>query len=112
MSIGAAWSARLWWTLLVLLPGGSASVEAVSKRLGASVRALQRRLKDEGSTFQDVLNRTREELARHYLRSSRMTAAEISFLLGFEDPNSFFRAFHKWTGSTPEQARIALTASA
>ncbi len=103
---------RVRSALLELLPGGSASVEAVSKRLGASVRALQRRLKDEGSTFQDVLNRTREELARHYLRSSRMTAAEISFLLGFEDPNSFFRAFHKWTGSTPEQARIALTASA
>ena len=103
---------RVRAALLELLPGGSASVEAVSKRLGASVRALQRRLKDEGSSFQDVLNRTRVELARHYLKSSPMTAAEISFLLGFEDPNSFFRAFHKWTGSTPEQARMALTASA
>jgi AraC-like DNA-binding protein len=103
---------RVRAALLELLPGGPASMEAVSKRLGASTRALQRRLKNEGSNFQDVLNRTREELARHYLKSSRMTSAEISFLLGFEDPNSFFRAFHQWTGSTPEQARIALTADA
>ena len=60
--------------------------------------------------FQSVLNNTREELARHYLKNSAMTGAEISFLLGFEDPNSFFRAFHNWTGETPEQARIALQA--
>jgi len=39
-----------------------------------------------------------------------MSGARISFLLGFEDPNSFFRALHRWTGSTPEQARRALTA--
>ena len=103
---------RVRAALLELLPGGAASMEAVSKRLGASARTLQRRLKDEGSNFQDVLNRTREELARHYLKSSRMTAVEISFLLGFDDPNSFFRAFHQWTGSTPEQARIALAAGA
>ncbi|MGC4087936.1 MAG: AraC family transcriptional regulator ligand-binding domain-containing protein [Polyangiaceae bacterium] len=103
---------RVRAALLELRPGGTTSMEAVSKKLGASARTLQRRLKDEGSTFQDVLNQTREELARHYLKNSRLTAAEISFLLGFDDPNSFFRAFHKWTGSTPEQARIALTAGA
>lgn len=103
---------RVRGALLELLPGGTASMEAVGKKLGASARTLQRRLKDGGSSFQNVLNQTREELARHYLKNSRMSAAEISFLLGFDDPNSFFRAFHKWTGSTPEQARIALTAGA
>ena len=41
-----------------------------------------------------------------------MSGAEISFLLRFEDPNSFFRVFHRWTGSKPEQARLALTAGA
>lgn len=60
--------------------------------------------------FQHVLDSTREELARHYLTSSRLSGAEISFLLGFEDPNSFFRAFHAWTGQTPQQVR-AFTAS-
>jgi AraC-like DNA-binding protein len=101
---------RVRGALLELLPGGAASMEAVSKKLGASGRTLQRRLHEDGISFQDVLNQTREELARHYLKNSRMSGAEISFLLGFEDPNSFFRAFHRWTGSTPEQARLALTA--
>jgi transcriptional regulator GlxA family with amidase domain len=58
-----------------------------------------------------VQEATREELAKHYLKSSDLTGAEISFLLGFEDPNSFFRSFHTWTGETPEHARGALQES-
>jgi len=54
------------------------------------------------------LNGTREELARHYPGTSNLPGAEIWFLLGFEDPNSVFRAFHGWTGETPEQARAAM----
>lgn len=100
--------ARVRGALVELLPTGEASVEAVSARLGTSKRTLQRRLQQERASFQQVLDAIRAELARHYLRSS-MTAAEISFLLGYEDPNSFFRAFHAWTGQTPEQARLALT---
>ena len=103
---------RVRAALLELLPGGSVSMDAVGKKLGASARTLQRRLQVEGVSFQDVLNRTREDLARHYLKNSGMTGAEISFLLGFEDPNSFFRAFHQWTGRTPEQVRAALTVRA
>jgi AraC-like DNA-binding protein len=101
-------SDRVRSALLELLPSGAASMEAVSKKLGASTRTLQRRLKEEEKSFQVVLNTTRENLARHYLKTSRMSGAEISFLLGFEDPNSFFRAFHSWTGETPEQARNAM----
>jgi len=54
------------------------------------------------------VNRTREELARHYLRRKSLSCTEISYLLGYEDPNSFFRAFHGWTGQTPEGARLEL----
>lgn len=54
------------------------------------------------------MNRTREELARHYLRRKSLSCTEISYLLGYEDPNSFFRAFHGWTGQTPEGARLEL----
>ena len=97
--------------LLELLPSGSASIEAVSKRLGTSTRTLQRRLSREQSNFQAVLNKTREDLARYYLKTSDMSGAEISFLLGFEDPNSFFRAFHAWTGETPEKVRGGLQAA-
>jgi len=87
---------------------GTPSVAAVSQRLGTSKRTLQRRLGREARSFQEVLNDTREDLARHYLRNTRLTGAEISFLLGFEDPNSFFRAFHTWTGETPAEVRGAL----
>jgi AraC-like DNA-binding protein len=101
----ATMSERVHSALLELLPSGRTSVDAVCKKLGMSSRTLQRRLSEEGETFQSILNRTREALARHYLKRSELTATEISFLLGYDDPSSFFRAFAAWTGTTPEQAR-------
>ena len=98
---------RVQAALLELIPGGGASMDSVSSRLGTSSRTLQRRLKSEGRSFQELLNNTREKLARHYLTQSSFSGAEISFLLGFDDPNSFFRAFHDWTGKTPNQVRAA-----
>ncbi|MEM7443942.1 MAG: helix-turn-helix transcriptional regulator, partial [Pseudomonadota bacterium] len=79
----------------------------VAGRLAISARTLQRRLSEEGTSFQQELNGIREELARHYLTNSHYSSAEISFLLGYDDPNSFIRAFHAWTGQTPERARPA-----
>ena len=102
-------SQRVRAALLELLPAGSASIQAVSKKLALSTRTLQRRLQEEGVNYQHVLSKTREDLAIHYLKHSGMSGAEIAFLLGFEDPNSFFRAFHRWTGETPERMRAALT---
>lgn len=98
---------RVHAALLEMLPAGEASVEAVAKRLMVSSRTLQRRLRDAGTSYQVVLNETREALARHYLANSSLPAAEISFLLGYDDPNSFYRAFHGWTGETPERVRTA-----
>ena len=106
----ATFTERVRGALLELLPGGSSSLGAVSKKLAVSTRTLQRRLRAEGGSFQQVLDTTREELARHYLSSSELTGAEISFLIGFEDPGSFFRAFQSWTGQTPESARASLRA--
>ena len=102
---------RVRSTLLELLPSGRASLDTVAQALGLSPRTLRRRLKDEGTNFQGVLDTTRESLAKYYLKSTSMSGAEISFLLGFEDPNSFFRAFNVWTGTTPERARRALLES-
>ncbi|HEY9105699.1 MAG TPA: helix-turn-helix domain-containing protein, partial [Roseateles sp.] len=92
--------------LLEALPAGEAGVDAVASRLALSRRTLQRRLGEEGLSFQALVARTREDLACHYLAQTRLPHAEISFLLGFEDPNSFFRAFQGWTGSTPERWRL------
>lgn len=99
-------SDRVRGALLELLPSGGASLPQVSKKLAVSPRTLQRRLKAEDQSFQGVLDATREELARHYLEASKMSGAEISFLLGYEEPSSFYRAFHAWTGTTPEKARV------
>jgi AraC-like DNA-binding protein len=55
----------------------------------------------------DVLKSARMRLAQHYLKNTTLSAAEVSFLLGFEDPNSFFRAFRRWTDATPEAWREA-----
>ena len=101
----ATMAERVHAVLLELLPGGSPSIDAVSRKLFISPRTLQRKLRQEGMSFQDLLHKTREKLATYYLRTSSLSGAEISFLLGFEEPNSFFRAFHVWTGKTPEQAR-------
>ena len=82
-------------------------MDAVCRKLGVSTRTLQRRLRDEGSSFQKTLDEVRQSLAQHYLQQSAMTGAEISFLLGFEDPSSFVRAFQGWTGVTPQSVRAA-----
>lgn len=96
---------RVRSALLELLPGGQSGIEAVAARLSMSKRTLQRRLAEEGANYRALVNATREALARHYLTQTGLSAGEIGFLLGFEDPNSFFRAFHDWTGTTPEAAR-------
>ncbi len=59
-----------------------------------------------------MVDRTRESLARHYLRRTQLTSSEIAYLLGFEEPNSFFRAVQRWTGTTPERLRRRLVAEA
>lgn len=99
--------ARVRSALLEALPAGELSMQAVCRKLGVSTRTMQRRLKEEGSSFQQTLDALRNSLAHHYLQNSAMSGAEISFLLGFEDPNSFVRAFQGWTGTTPQAVRLA-----
>ncbi|MCP3940552.1 MAG: AraC family transcriptional regulator [Desulfobacteraceae bacterium] len=91
--------------LLKLLPTRQMSIDNVANMLGVSKRDLQRCLSKESTTFQKVLNQVREGLARHYLINLNMSNAEISFLIGFDDPNSFGRAFQHWTGKTPQEIR-------
>lgn len=89
--------------LLESLPAGEVSMSTVSRKLAVSTRTLQRRLHEEGTTFQQTLDALRSSLAHHYLRHTHMSGAEISFLLGFEDSNSFARAFQAWTGKNPAE---------
>lgn len=91
--------------LLEALPSGQHSVDDVCKRLYVSRRTLQRKLKDEGRTFQEVLDETRTDLSHHYLKKPELSVDEIAYLLGFRDPGSFYRAFLGWTGLTPAAVR-------
>ncbi len=93
--------------LIEILASGEYSMADVASRLAVSTRTLQRRLKEEGTTFQAELDGLREELARTYLSRSDYTSGQIAFLLGYEDPNSFYRAFRSWTGETPEVVRAS-----
>lgn len=96
---------RVRSALLEALPAGDVSMQSVGKRLGVGTRTLQRRLQQEGSSFQLTLDAVRSSLAEHYLRKTMMSSAEIALLLGFEDANSFVRAFRGWTGTTPQAVR-------
>lgn len=89
-----------------LLPSGRATVEDVARELAMSKRTLQRRLADEGTNWLEVLSEAREVLAKHYLTTTEYGTAEVSFLLGYEDPNSFFRAFKRWENTSPEIWRL------
>lgn len=105
LALDASTTERVRAVLLEALPGGVATIEAVATRLYMSKRTLQRKLMAEASSFQALLTATRVELAEHYLRQSRLSLAEISFLLGFQEPNSFIRSYQSWTGHSPGMAR-------
>ncbi|MHC4923756.1 MAG: AraC family transcriptional regulator [Planctomycetota bacterium] len=77
----------------------------VAKKLAMSVRSLQRRLAEEGTTYSAVLDSIREELARRYLSDSDVAISEVAFLLGFSEQSSFHRAFKRWTGVAPGEWR-------
>lgn len=99
--------ARVENALLELLPSGRTHIDDVVRELAVSRRSLQRQLSHEGTSFLDILNSARARLAQHYLLNTGLGTAEVSFLLGFADPNSFFRAFRRWTDATPEAWREA-----
>lgn len=96
--------------LVDMLPSGRVSIEQVAQALRLSKRTLQRKLSQDGLSFQQVLDDTRAGLAMTYLRDQGLSIQEVSYLLAFSDPNSFHRAFRLWTGMTPAQARLEQSA--
>ena len=82
------------------------SIEEVARSLKISVRKLQMHLENEGTSYKDLLNNIRRELAFGYLSDKQISIAEISYLLGFSEPSAFHRAFKRWTGNTPGQYRV------
>lgn len=108
LDVGARTGERVRAALLELLPAGRTTAADVASELAMSRRTLHRELAADGESFQQILNATREQLARHYLQNAALSASQIAFLLGFSEASSFYRAFRSWTGTTPEQTRAAL----
>jgi AraC-like DNA-binding protein len=83
------------------LTGHRPAIEDVARSLHMSARTLQRRLQEAGSNYQRVLDEARHQMARYYLGNSVLELNEAAYLLGYEDANSFVRAFRNWEGIPP-----------
>jgi AraC-like DNA-binding protein len=81
------------------------SLDRVASTLGVSARTLQRQLREEGTSFAGVLTELRREMAPALLRDGRLAVSEVAFLLGYEDPSAFQRAFRRWFGRSPRAFR-------
>jgi AraC-like DNA-binding protein len=88
-----------------LLVDGEISDGKVAECLFISTRTLQRRLSEEGLTYKQLLENVRRTLAEEYIRDEHLSLNEISYLLGFSEQSSFSRAFKRWTGTSPSEAR-------
>jgi AraC-like DNA-binding protein len=101
--------ARCKAALLEHLTSGDVSEQKMAKLLHMSRRTLQRRLAQLGTSFQALLDATRQELALRYMEDPNRSVIEATFLLGFSGQSAFARAFKRWTGVSPTAYRIQKT---
>jgi AraC-like DNA-binding protein len=91
--------------LTTKLAYGEPSEENVARLLNLSVRTLQRKLIDSGTTYRRVLDNTRRDMALSYLKVSLCSVTTITYMLGYSATSSFTRAFRRWTGQSPTDWR-------
>ncbi|MDD9937588.1 MAG: AraC family transcriptional regulator [Myxococcales bacterium] len=101
----APMSARVRTALMERMPDRTIDSDAISRQLGLSRSSLHRELQREGVSFKQVLNETRRELAHQYLQDPLQSLDEVADRLGFADRRAFTRAFKRWEGVPPSQAR-------
>ena len=82
-------------------------LQDVARTLNLSERSLRRKLAESGRIFREIHDRVRAERALELLQAGALSVAEIGVELGFSDPREFRRAFKRWTGMPPQQARRA-----
>lgn len=97
------------WIIKRSLTAGAPDIQAAAKELGVSSRTLQRQLAGDNTSFKLLLSEARHELARLYLTDPSLDLKEVAFLIGYEDQNSFYRAFRSWEGDTPSRWRLLQT---
>ncbi|AIL61755.1 AraC family transcriptional regulator [Pseudomonas alkylphenolica] len=86
-----------------LLPSGRVTIEKVADCMALNPRTLQRKLAQEDTAFQVLLDQTRQHLAQQYLEDASISVAQMAGLLGYADLTAFCRAFHRWFGVTPRE---------
>jgi len=91
--------------IIAMLPEGECSREQVAAALNMSPTTLQFKLAQRGTSFQQLLDDMRKELACSYITQESRSVTEITFLLGFSDTSNFARAFKRWTGRSPTEFR-------
>lgn len=94
-------AAQVKSALRTLMKEGIPRKDALSESIGMTSRTMQRRLKEEGCSYQEILNELRHELALDLLENTDLSLEEIGHRLGFQEPRSFHRSFKSWTGQTP-----------
>lgn len=83
------------------LPSGAATKDQIARALGVGARTLTRRLRAEQTSFRQLLDRARQELAEMWLANPDNAVYEVAYLLGYSEPSAFHRTFRRWTGLTP-----------
>jgi AraC-like DNA-binding protein len=97
--------ARVRTEIIRQLPAGHVTMDSVSARLHRSSRTVRRKLKKENTTFRQLLTQVRKELVNQYMADRSLLLSEISFMLGFSELSAFSRAYKRWFGISPRQAR-------
>jgi len=87
------------------LADGRPTLQHLAQELLQSERTLQRRLAAEGTTFSELLNEARRQVGFHLLAGTSLELKEVAYLLGYEDANSYFRAFRQWEKISPGEWR-------
>jgi AraC-like DNA-binding protein len=87
------------------LPHSKAQKGTIAKAVALSTRTLSRKLADEGTTYEEVVDQLRRSLALQYVQEPSMSHSQIAWLLGYEGSSSFNHAFRRWTGRSPSAAR-------
>ena len=104
-------SSRVRAEIVTIMKGEEPTLAVVADRLAMGIRTLQLHLKDAGTSYQQLLDETRKDLAVGHLREPNFSTTDIAYLLGFAEPSVFFRSFKKWTGQTPGAFRLAQMAA-
>jgi AraC-like DNA-binding protein len=101
----SVWQNKIYNYLLTNSYLYSQSLENVAANFNTSPRSLQRRLREEGVSFLDVVDKVRKTLSISYLASGNYQVKDVAYTLGYNDPSAFLRAFKRWTGTTPSVYR-------